>query len=174
MTLDEKITFRVDDDQMAGLEILAEELGVKVSEVVRLCLPTPAQASFFVDIRHLAPSLTWEHVVNVGVGNYLLELNTRCAKAHYKRLGIEWGQDTGPNVEAAVKRCLDELAKAEIYPPQYEKACNDIVYLGRLCEAFKFAKAQERGFAIRKTRRAAAYEKPAMTYITIYKDGKII
>ena len=168
----EFIGVRVDPETQETINLLSEKTGKNPSEIIRQSLPTFPVASLFLQVRNFLPDLDWQGVVTQGTRQLLLGFYEQQKKAHYQRLGVEWEKSSADNIEAAAKKCLEELKQANINRQQYSRACDDIIYLGYLHDAWRQAEAGEPCYTISKVKPSTKEDAAEVVYIVVCKDGK--
>ncbi len=147
------VSFRLEAEWLKGLAGLAGTFGVSAEEVIRLSLPDPAVVGLFFQCRDYLPQLRWDEVAEVGrsaIREHLRTTYREGLEQHLARLGLSLEESSADEVEAARTRALNELRADPAHPlsGQVPRAQEDSVYLGRLYDAWKRAKAGEPGYAI--------------------------
>ncbi len=153
MAKSKRVPFYVDEEWLKGLSALAGTFGVSAEAVIRLSLPDAPVIDLFFQCKDYLPDLQWDKVAEVGrtaLREHLRATYMRGLEEHLARLGLNLYKCSSLDAEAAKQRALDELRTDASCPlaPQIEKAQKDSVYLGRLYDAWKRAKAGEPGYAI--------------------------
>ena len=153
MTKNKRVPFYVDEEWLKGLSALAGTFGVSAETVIRLSLPDAAVIDLFFQCKDYLPELQWDKVADVGrtaLREHLRATYMRGLEEHLARLGLSLYKCSSPDVKAAKTRALDEMQADTSRPlvPQIERAREDSVYLGRLYDAWKRAKAGEPGYTI--------------------------
>jgi len=153
MPKNKRVPFYVDEEWLKGLSALAGTFGVSAEAVIRLSLPDAAVIDLFFQCKDYLPELQWDQVAGVGrtaLREHLRATYMRGLEEHLARLGLNLYRCSSMDVEAAKQRVLDELQADASHPlvPQIQKAQEDSVYLGRLYDAWKRAKAGEPGYTI--------------------------
>jgi len=156
--------FKANDDEMVGVEMLAELMDVSLGSVMRDCMPSLPVAALFKQLLQLDPTTeaTWAWCVENGTRNIINDLLAQAKEQHWQRLGLTSSTASPTNIEGATKKILTELKGANINSVQLGKAEQDTVYLGFLFEAHKKAQMHEAGYECRRDENGT---------LTIYKDG---
>ena len=152
MAKNKRVPVYLGEEWFKALAGLAGTFGVSAEEVMRRSLPDEAVIRLFFQCRDYLPELRWDEVAEVGRAAIREHLRARYMSGlqeHLARLGVSL-QSSAEEVEAVQKRALSEM-RADTERPllhQIAKAEEDSVYLGRLYEAWKRAKAGQPGYAI--------------------------
>jgi hypothetical protein len=147
------VTLNIEEEWLTSLTALAGTFGVTADEAIRQSLPDEAVVGLFFQCKDYLPELRWDEVAAVGreaIREHLRAIYRKGLETHLARLGVDLERSSADEVEAAKQRALDEL-RADAERPlahQVARAEEDSVYLGRLYDAWKRAKAGESGYAI--------------------------
>jgi hypothetical protein len=178
MPKNKRVPFYVDEEWLKGLSALAGTFGVSAEAVIRLSLPDAAVIDLFFQCKDYLPELQWDKVADVGrtaLREHLRATYMRGLEEHLARLGLNLYKCSSPDAEAAKKRALDELQADTAHPlaPQIQKAQDDSVYLGRLYDAWKRARAGEPGYTIAEADMAQDAG-PKTKFWAVLKDNSIV
>ena len=147
------VTLNIEEDWFRSVAALAGTFGVSAEEAIRRSLPDEAVVGLFFQCKDYLPELRWDEVAEVGreaIREHLRAVYRKGLEAHLSRLGLDLERSSAEEVEAARQRALDELRTDvdDPLPRQIARAEEDSVYLGRLYDGWKRAKAGEPGYAI--------------------------
>lgn len=153
MAKSKHISFHIEEERLKGLAALAGTYGVAADEVIRLSMPDTAVVGLFFQCKDYLPDLRWDEVAEVGrsaIREHLRATYREGLEQHLARLGLSLEESSADEVEAARARALNELRADPAHPLscQVPRAQEDSVYLGRLYDAWKRAKAGEPGYTI--------------------------
>ena len=133
--------------EIDDLKWFAAEFDTTVADVARAGLPSLGVMDMALTCRAHDPGLSWSEVAEVGnhaIREFLRERFTELTNQHFARLGVEPGAANVKNLEAAIADARNTLHSEENTPIDYrqlKQADEDVIYLGRLIEAYRNAKA---------------------------------
>ncbi|MBL7153908.1 MAG: hypothetical protein ISS79_09335 [Phycisphaerae bacterium] len=150
MTETQVRSFRCGEARWQGVQLLADNLGIKPAEIVRCSLPDANMAEFFLQVKHYDEKLNWGRVVWTALNKYLHDIWADRVNEHLNRLGVSM-DSTAAEMEEANRKAMEELLSQEetpIAPRLLGRAQMDLVFRGRLLEAVRKAKAGEEGYEL--------------------------